>query len=211
MNFETIKSICCIGAGYVGGPTCSVIALKCPHIKVTVVDKSQERIDAWNSDALPVYEPGLDQVVKDCRGKNLFFSTDIKAAILGSDLIFISVNTPTKVSGLGAGKAADLKFVERAARDIAETVTDGHKIVVEKSTVPVKAAESIAAVLKAKKKPEVAFQVLSNPEFLAEGTAIKDLINPDRILIGGDQSPEGLAAIEKLSQVYQNWISKGST
>lgn len=205
---EDIKSICCIGAGYVGGPTCSVIALKCPNIKVTVVDKSEERINAWNSDKLPVYEPGLDEVVRQCRGRNLFFSTDIKGAIIGADLIFISVNTPTKTSGLGSGKAADLKYVERAARDIVETVTNGFKIVVEKSTVPVMAAESIAVILKAKKKPGVSFQILSNPEFLAEGTAINDLINPDRILIGGEETKEGEIAIEKLSKVYQHWIAQ---
>ena len=204
-----IKSICCIGAGYVGGPTCSVIALKCPDIKVTVVDKSEERIAAWNSEELPVYEPGLDKVVTQCRGKNLFFSTDIQNAIIEADLIFISVNTPTKTSGLGMGKAADLKYVERAARDIAETVKSGHKIVVEKSTVPVKAAESIATILKAKKNSQVNFQVLSNPEFLAEGTAINDLVNPDRILIGGDvKNPQGLEAIDQLSKVYEHWIAK---
>ena len=155
-----IKNICCIGAGYVGGPTCSVIAQKCPHVQVTVVDKSKERIAAWNSDKLPVYEPGLDQVVKECLGSNLHFSTDIKKAIKEADLIFISVNTPTKTSGEGKGKAADLTFVEKAAREIADTVTHGNKIVVEKSTVPVKAAESIATILKAKSQESVKFQVV---------------------------------------------------
>ena len=155
-----IKNICCIGAGYVGGPTCSVIAQKCPHVQVTVVDKSKERIDAWNSDKLPVYEPGLDQVVEECRGSNLHFSTDIKKAIKEADLIFISVNTPTKTSGEGKGKAADLTFVEKAAREIADTVTHGNKIVVEKSTVPVKAAESIATILKAKSQESVKCQVV---------------------------------------------------
>ena len=206
---NSIKKICCIGAGYVGGPTCSVIAQKCPHVQVTVVDKCRERIDDWNSDVLPVYEPGLDQVVKACRNVNLFFSTDIKKAILEADLIFISVNTPTKTFGEGKGKAADLKFVEKAAREIAETVTHGNKIVVEKSTVPVKAAESIATILKAKSQENVKFQVLSNPEFLAEGTAINDLLHPDRILIGGEQSQEGLQAVHDLSEIYQHWVPKG--
>ena len=143
--------ICCIGAGYVGGPTSAVIAQKCPSIKVTVVDKSEERIQAWNSDKLPVYEPGLDEVVKECREKNLFFSSNIKDAIVDADIILISVNTPTKTSGLGKGKAADLKYVEAVARNIAECVITGVKIVVEKSTVPVKTAECIATILKAKK------------------------------------------------------------
>jgi len=203
-----VRKICCIGAGYVGGPTCSVIALKCPDIKVTVVDKSEQRIKEWNSDHLPVYEPGLFEVIEACRGKNLFFSTNIKEAIEEADLIFISVNTPTKNFGTGNGKAPNLKFVERAARDIAETVMAGNKIVVEKSTVPVKAAESIATILSAKKNSAVNFQVLSNPEFLAEGTAIKDLLNPDRVLIGGEMSPEGQEAIRKLSSVYEHWIPK---
>jgi len=181
-----------------------VIANKCPDIKVTVVDKSEERIQAWNSDNLPVYEPRLYDVVKECRGKNLFFSTNIKDAIIEADIIFISVNTPTKTSGLGKGKAADLKYVEAVARSIAEYVTNGVKIVVEKSTVPVKTAECIATILKAKKAENASFHVLSNPEFLAEGTAINDLMNPDRILIGGEDTD----AIEKLSQVYQHWIAK---
>ena len=197
-----IQNICCIGAGYVGGPTCSVIADRCPDIKVTVVDKSEARIQAWNSENLPINEPGLIQVVKKCRDKNLFFSTDVKKGIIEADLIFISVNTPTKVSGLGMGKAADLKFVESAAREIAKTVESGDKIVVEKSTVPVKAAESIAMILKANQKAGINFEILSNPEFLAEGTAIKDLINPDRVLIGG----ENKEAIERLSEVYKHWV-----
>ena len=201
-----ISKICCIGAGYVGGPTCSVIAQKCPNVQVTVVDKSVERIDAWNSNELPVYEPGLDDVVKECRNKNLFFSTEIKKAIVDADLIFISVNTPTKDYGEGKGKAADLKFVEKAAREIAETVKSGNKIVVEKSTVPVKAAESIATILKANSTNDVKFQVLSNPEFLAEGTAIRDLLHPDRILIGGENTVEGQEAVQALSEIYQHWV-----
>jgi len=153
-----IKKICCIGAGYVGGPTCSVIALKCPEIQVTVVDKSKERIAQWNSQKLPIYEPGLDEVVQKCRGKNLFFSTDIETAIKEAELIFISVNTPTKTFGNGKGRAADLKYVESAARMIAEIAT-GDKIVVEKSTVPVRAAESILNILRANHKPGVSYQV----------------------------------------------------
>lgn len=158
----TIRKICGIGAGYVGGPTCSVIALKCPEIQVTVVDKSKERIAQWNSEKLPIYEPGLDEVVRKCRGKNLFFSTDIETAIQEADLIFISVNTPTKTFGNGKGRAADLKYVESAARMIAEIAT-GNKIVVEKSTVPVRAAESIMNILRANHKPGVSCQVNSVP------------------------------------------------
>ncbi|KAJ8938595.1 hypothetical protein NQ318_020857 [Aromia moschata] len=163
----TIKNICCLGAGYVGGPTCSVIALKCPDIKVTVVDLSKERIAQWNSNKLPIYEPGLDDVVNTCRGKNLFFSNEVNAAILEADLIFISVNTPTKTIGNGKGRAADLKYVESAARMIAN-IAQSDKIVVEKSTVPVRAAESISKILTANQKPGVSYQILSNPEFLAE-------------------------------------------
>ncbi|XP_046388450.1 UDP-glucose 6-dehydrogenase [Ischnura elegans] len=200
-----IKKICCIGAGYVGGPTCSVIALKCPDITVTVVDKSVERIAQWNSEKLPIYEPGLDAVVQECRGKNLFFSTDIGTAIKEADLIFISVNTPTKTFGMGKGRAADLKYVEGAARMIAD-VAAGDKIVVEKSTVPVRAAESILKILRANNKPGVSYQILSNPEFLAEGTAIEDLLNADRVLIGGEDTPEGHAAIKELCWVYEHWL-----
>lgn len=207
MNNTTTKKICGIGAGYVGGPTCSVIALKCPEIQVTVVDKSKDRIAQWNSDKLPIYEPGLDEVVKNCRGRNLFFSTDIETAIKEADIIFISVNTPTKTFGIGKGRAADLKYVESAARMIAEIATE-NKIVVEKSTVPVRAAESIMKILRANHKPGVSYQILSNPEFLAEGTAINDLINADRVLIGGEDSTEGQAAIKKLSKVYEHWLPR---
>ncbi|XP_044752204.1 UDP-glucose 6-dehydrogenase isoform X1 [Coccinella septempunctata] len=202
-----IKNICCLGAGYVGGPTCSIIALKCPEIKVTVVDLSKERIAQWNSDKLPIYEPGLDEVVGQCRGKNLFFSNDVEGAILEADLIFISVNTPTKTLGNGKGRAADLKYVEGAARMIAD-IAQSDKIVVEKSTVPVRAAESIAKILSANRKPGVSYQILSNPEFLAEGTAVSDLLNADRVLIGGDETPEGQLAIEKLCSIYEHWIPR---
>ncbi|EEC11659.1 UDP-glucose dehydrogenase, putative [Ixodes scapularis] len=200
-----VKNICCIGAGYVGGPTCSIIAYKCPSIKVVVTDKSVDRIKQWNSDKLPIYEPNLDKIVKECRGRNLFFSCDIEQAIDEADLIFISVNTPTKNYGFGKGRAADLQYVESAARSIAEKA-QSPKIVVEKSTVPVKAAESISRILKANIMQGVKFQVLSNPEFLAEGSAVADLLHPDRILIGGEQTPEGLAAIEELCSVYRHWI-----
>lgn len=202
----SIKSICCIGAGYVGGPTMAVIAQKCPDIKVTVVDINPERIAAWQSDCLPIYEPGLLEVVKEARGRNLFFSTDIDSAIAESEMIFISVNTPTKTYGLGKGKAADLKYVELSARKIAE-VAKTDKIVVEKSTLPVRTAQSIKAILDIPHNG-ARFQVLSNPEFLAEGTAVKDLHEPDRVLIGGEQTPEGLKAIEALANIYANWVPR---
>jgi len=197
--------ICCIGAGYVGGPTMSVIADNCPDIKVTVVDLSQTQIDAWKTDDLPIYEPGLLDVVQRARGRNLFFSTDVSQAIIEADIIFISVNTPTKISGIGAGRAANIKNCELCARKIAEVATT-NKIVVEKSTVPVKTAESVKRVLSANEKG-LKFQVLSNPEFLAEGTAIDDLQNPSRVLIGGDEHlPEGKQAIATLASVYMHWV-----
>ncbi|KAL3501492.1 hypothetical protein ACH5RR_035941 [Cinchona calisaya] len=196
--------ICCIGAGYVGGPTMAVIALKCPSIEVAVVDISNPRITAWNSDQLPIYEPGLDDVVKQCRGKNLFFSTDVEKHVAEADIVFVSVNTPTKSQGLGAGKAADLTYWESAARMIAD-VSKSAKIVVEKSTVPVKTAEAIEKILTHNSKG-IEFQILSNPEFLAEGTAIPDLFNPDRVLIGGRETPEGLKAVQALKEVYAHWV-----
>ncbi|KAL3511061.1 hypothetical protein ACH5RR_030462 [Cinchona calisaya] len=196
--------LCCIGAGYVGGPTMAVIALKCPSIEVAVVDISIPRISAWNSEQLPIYEPGLDDVVKQCRGKNLFFSTNVEKHVAEADIVFVSVNTPTKSQGLGAGKAADLTYWESAARMIAD-VSKSAKIVVEKSTVPVKTAEAIEKILTHNSK-SINFQILSNPEFLAEGTAIQDLFNPDRVLIGGRETPEGLKAIQALKEVYQHWV-----
>eukprot|EP01135_Chromosphaera_perkinsii_P005765 Nk52_evm8s360 gene=Nk52_evmTU8s360 len=202
-----IKTICCIGAGYVGGPTCAVIALKCPKIKVIVVDISEPRIKAWNSSKLPIYEPGLQEVVDQQRGKNLFFSTDVAGGISEADLIFVSVNTPTKTFGIGKGSAADLKFIELAARKIAEVASED-KIVVEKSTVPVRASESISRILYANNKEGVHFDILSNPEFLAEGTAMSDLNKPDRVLIGGMQSPSGLEAIKRLVDVYAHWVPR---
>lgn len=201
-----IKNICCIGAGYVGGPTMAVIAQKCPEITVNVVDINPERIAAWETDDLPIYEPGLLEVVKEARGRNLFFSTDIEKGIREADMIFISVNTPTKTYGMGKGRAADLKYVELCARQIAEVATT-NKIVVEKSTLPVRTAQSIKAILD-ETSNGVKFSVLSNPEFLAEGTAIADLFHPDRVLIGGEQTPEGLAAIEALTDVYAHWVPR---
>jgi UDPglucose 6-dehydrogenase len=205
---KKIKNICCLGAGYVGGPTMSVIALKCPEIKVTVVDLNAERIAAWNGadlDKLPVYEPGLAEVVGEARGKNLFFSTDVDAAIAEADMIFIAVNTPTKTYGEGKGMAADLKFVELCARQIAEIATSD-KIIVEKSTLPVRTAETLQTILDSNGNG-VHFEVLSNPEFLAEGTAIDDLLNADRVLIGGQQTPSGQAAIQSLVSIYAHWLS----
>ena len=199
-------SICCLGAGYVGGPTMAMIAAKCPDIRVTVCDPNEQRIAAWNSDTLPIYEPGLQEVVESARGKNLFFSTDVKGAIKEASIIFVSVGTPTKTYGVGAGRAADLKYIEAAARMIAE-VAEGPKIIVEKSTIPVKTAEAMLTILRSNSKNGT-FQVLSNPEFLAEGTAIEDLNNPDRVLIGGEQTPEGLAAIEKIVAIYARWIPR---
>jgi UDPglucose 6-dehydrogenase len=198
--------ICCIGAGYVGGPTMAVIAQKAPDIQVTVVDMSVTRIAAWNSPALPIYEPGLDEVVRQSRGRNLFFSTEVKKNIAEADIIFVAVNTPTKTYGVGAGRAADLRFIESVARTIAEVATTP-KIIVEKSTIPVKTAETIQQILAAN-GTGVKFQVLSNPEFLAEGTAIADLFNPDRVLIGGERTPEGEAAIATLVSVYARWVPR---
>ncbi|PKI77954.1 hypothetical protein CRG98_001574 [Punica granatum] len=196
--------ICCIGAGYVGGPTMAVIALKCPSVEVVVVDISVPRINAWNSDHLPIYEPGLDEVVQQCRGRNLFFSTNVEKHVSEADIIFVSVNTPTKTRGLGAGKAADLTYWESAARMIAD-VAKSDKIVVEKSTVPVKTAEAIEKILTHNSKG-INYQILSNPEFLAEGTAIQDLLNPDRVLIGGRETPDGQKAIKALKDVYAQWV-----
>ncbi|CAD5208733.1 unnamed protein product [Bursaphelenchus xylophilus] len=207
MVFEKkVERIACVGAGYVGGPTCAMIAFKCPHINVTVVDENEAKIEAWNSEKLPIFEPGLDEIVKATRGRNLFFSADQPTAIRNADLIFITVNTPTKAYGRGNGMAPDLIHVESVARLIAEHA-EGETIVVEKSTVPVKAAEGIEYLLRGPKdKESVLFQVLSNPEFMAEGTAIKYLASPDRVLIGGEKSREGEAAVQRLVEVYRNWV-----
>ncbi|RAK22722.1 UDPglucose 6-dehydrogenase [Flavobacterium aquaticum] len=202
-----IKNICCIGAGYVGGPTMAVIAQKCPHIKVTVVDLNEKRIAAWNDkyvNNIPIYEPGLSDVVAEARGRNLFFSTEVDKAIDEADMIFISVNTPTKTYGVGKGMAADLKYIELCARQIAR-VAKNDKIVVEKSTLPVRTASAIKDILD-NTGNGVQFQILSNPEFLAEGTAVEDLFAPDRVLIGGDTTPEGQKAIQQLVDIYANWV-----
>jgi len=202
-----VKNICCIGAGYVGGPTMTVIAEKNPHIKVSVVDMNQARIDAWNDenlDNLPIFEPGLAELVKNNRNKNLFFSTEVDEAIRTADIIFISVNTPTKTYGRGKGMAADLKYIELCARQIAR-VAQTDKIIVEKSTLPVRTAQALKSILDHTGNG-VQFQILSNPEFLAEGTAIADLLHPDRVLIGGEESPEGREAIQTLSDVYGSWV-----
>jgi UDPglucose 6-dehydrogenase len=184
----------------------AMIAHKCADHRVTVVDINQARIDAWNSDKLPVFEPGLDAIVEGARGKNLFFSTDVDSAIREAEMIFLSVNTPTKTYGVGAGRAADLRYIEKCARKIAEVAEDD-KIVVEKSTLPVRTAESVKRILESNSNGRN-FQILSNPEFLAEGTAIADLEAPDRVLIGGDQTPEGRAAIQQLVDIYATWVPR---
>jgi len=203
-----IKNICCIGAGYVGGPTMAVIALKCPHIKVTVVDANPDKIKAWNGplDSLPVYEPGLAELVKETRGRNLFFSDDIGGNIEKAEMIFMAVNTPTKTEGEGAAMAADLRYIEACARDIAK-YSKSDKIVIEKSTLPVRTAEKIKEILE-ENTTDIHFEILSNPEFLAEGTAIQDLFKSDRLLIGGDESKSGQKAVQSLVDIYANWIPR---
>jgi UDPglucose 6-dehydrogenase len=203
-----ITKICCLGAGYVGGPTMAIIAQKCPHIQVTVVDLNTERIAAWNDENvenIPIYEPGLAAVVAEARGRNLFFSTDVDKAIDEAQMIFISVNTPTKTYGSGKGMAADLKYIELCARQIA-SIAKEDKIIVEKSTLPVRTAEAIKSILD-NTGNGVQIQILSNPEFLAEGTAVKDLLYPDRVLIGGDSSTEGQKAVQALVDIYANWVA----
>lgn len=199
------RNIACIGAGYIGGPTMAVFAQQNPDRKVIVADFNPERIDAWNTDTLPIYEPGLKEIVDACRGKNLFFTTDVAAAIRECDILFVCVNTPTKTFGAGAGYASDLQYWEAAARMISQEA-NGDKIVVEKSTLPVRTADAMAAVLHT--HPEHTFIVLSNPEFLAEGSAIQDLLYPDRVLIGGPQDEQGLAAIERLVEIYTPWVAR---
>ena len=208
-KIRNIKNVCCIGAGYVGGPTMAVIAANCPDLRINVVDINHERIKAWNIDdlsQLPVFEPGLKNIVEKCRGKNLFFSTNIEENIANADIIFISVNTPTKTKGIGAGYASDLKWIESSTRTIAKFAKN-HTIVVEKSTLPVKTAETIKNILLSSdesldKSVNKSFSILSNPEFLAEGTAINDLQNPDRVLIGGDDND----AINLLVNIYKKWV-----
>ncbi len=202
MKFK--KHILCIGAGYVGGPTMAVIAAKCPDLKVTVVDVNAERIQAWNSDRLPIFEPGLPDVVREARGRNLFFSTDIAAGIREADIIFVSVNTPTKTFGHGAGMASDLQYWEKTAHEIVAH-SDRAKIIVEKSTLPVRTAEAMERILQENKKG-LRFEVVSNPEFLAEGTAIKDLLEPDRVLIGSRQTESGRMAAEEIVGIFARWV-----
>ena len=203
-NQSFTKRIGCIGAGYVGGPTMAVIAAKCPQYKVTVADINEQKIAAWQTDNLPIYEPGLLEVVKSAREKNLFFSSDIETVIAESDIIFVSVNTPTKSFGEGAGKAADLQFWEKTARTIVKA-SSSDKIIVEKSTLPVRTADAMASILNANEKG-IHFEVASNPEFLAEGTAVRDLLNPDRVLIGTRETAKGLKARQELVAVYAHWI-----
>ena len=203
-----VKNICCIGAGYVGGPTMAVIALKCPHINVTVVDTNLEKIKAWNGplDSLPIYEPGLSKIVEKSRDRNLFFSGDIAGNIEKAEMIFMAVNTPTKTDGEGAGMAADLRYVEASAKEIAK-YSNSSKIVIEKSTLPVRTAEKIKEILE-ENSNNIHFDVLSNPEFLAEGTAIQDLFKSDRVLIGGDDSKSGQKSVQALVNIYAKWIPR---
>jgi len=202
-----VKTIVCIGAGYVGGPTMAVIAKHCPEYRVEVVDVNPERIVAWRTDNLPIYEPGLLEVVQAVRGRNLFFYDDVEGRIDGADIIFVSVNTPTKTFGHGAGRAADLQYWEKTARQIARNSTRP-KIVVEKSTLPVRTAEAMEAILCGNEKG-VPFEIVSNPEFLAEGTAIRDLENPDRVLIGARDTLPGRKAQEAIVEIYAHWVPRG--
>ena len=199
-----MANILCIGAGHVGGPTMAVIARNCPQHRVVVVDINAERIAAWQSDQLPIYEPGLDDIVRRTRDKNLFFSTEIDRHIAEADIIFVSVNTPTKTFGQGAGKAADLQYWEKTARQILRNSTSP-KIVVEKSTLPVRTAEAMERILDSNGK-RLQFDVVSNPEFLAEGRAIRDMQNPDRVLIGGRETPSGQKAVQAIVDIYAQWV-----
>ena len=204
MDFK--KNILCIGAGYVGGPTMAMIALKCPQYRVTVVDINEQRIKEWQSDNLPIYEPGLFKVVEEARKVNLFFSTEIDRNIKEADIIFVSVNTPTKTFGQGAGMAADLQYWEKTARQILAN-SDRSKIIIEKSTLPIRTARAMERILNSNSK-NITFEVLSNPEFLAEGTAMKDLESPDRVLIGSRETEEGIRAREEVVEIYANWVPR---
>lgn len=206
MEVSVGKRILCIGAGYVGGPTMAVIAAKCPQYRVTVVDIDKGKINAWNSDILPIFEPGLDELVKKTRGRNLFFSGEIEKNIREAQIIFVSVNTPTKTFGQGAGKAADLQYWEKTARDILANSTDS-KVVVEKSTLPVRTASVMERILNDNHKG-IHFEVVSNPEFLAEGTAIRDLEFPDRVLVGSRDTAEGLRARKEVVDIFLNWVPR---
>ncbi len=206
-KIEKRKQICCIGAGYVGGPTMAVIALNCPDYDITVVDINKKRIKSWNGDIekLPIYEPGLSEIVHKTRNKNLFFSNQVDQAIKKAEIIFMAVNTPTKQEGEGKGMATDLSFVEDCAKRIAMN-SESNKIIVEKSTAPLGTAMRISEILQTNKMP-INFEVISNPEFLAEGTAINDLQYPDRVLIGGEETKNGNRAVEKIADIYRNWVS----
>ena len=204
-----IKNICCIGAGFVGGPTMAVIAIQCPEVKIHVVDHNKEKIKLWNHanlDKLPVYEPGLKEIIAKTRNKNLFFSSDVEKFIIESEMIFLAVNTPTKQSGEGKGMAADLTNIEKCAKTISE-VANQDKIIIEKSTLPVRTAEKLKQILNSKNN-DIKFEILSNPEFLAEGTAIKDLYKSDRVLIGSEDTESAKKAVEKLCEIYERWIPK---
>ena len=201
-----MTNILCIGAGYVGGPTMAVIASHCPQHRVVVVDINEARINAWQSDQLPIYEPGLYEVVSSARGRNLFFSTEVNRHIAEADIIFVSVNTPTKSFGQGAGRAADLQYWEKTARQIVENSTSS-KVVVEKSTLPVRTAEAMEHILNYN-SAGLHFDIVSNPEFLAEGTAIQDMQNPDRVLIGGKDSPSGQKAVQAIVDIYSQWVPR---
>jgi len=200
------KNILCIGAGYVGGPTMAMIAAKCPDYRITVVDINPQRIHAWNSAQLPIYEPGLEELVQKTRGRNLFFNTDIESGIRECDIIFVSVNTPAKTFGAGAGMAADLRYWEKTARQILEQSVSP-KIVIEKSTLPVRTAQAMERILNSQEKG-IHFDVLSNPEFMAEGSAIKDLENPDRVLIGSRETDRGHRARNILVDIYARWVPR---
>ena len=204
MEFK--KSILCIGAGYVGGPTMAVIALKCPEYRIEIVDINAERIQQWNSEDIPIFEPDLYEIIKETRGKNLFFSTEIEKGIKNADIIFVSVNTPTKTFGEGAGMASDLQYWETTAHEIIAN-SESDKIIVEKSTLPVRTAEAMERILKANSRG-IKFEVVSNPEFLAEGSAVKDLLEPDRVLIGAHKTPEGQRAEQELVDLYAHWIPR---
>lgn len=201
-------NICCIGAGFVGGPTMAVIALKCPHIKITVVDINKEKINLWNGDCkeLPVFEPGLPEIIQTVRDKNLFFSTEVESAINNSEIIFLAVNTPTKTEGDGKGYATNLDYIKKSVEQIAK-FSKSNKIIIEKSTVPVKTASMIKEILDSNKNKDVEFEIISNPEFLAEGSAINDLLDPDRVLIGSHDNPRGQQASKKIQDIYLNWVS----
>jgi UDPglucose 6-dehydrogenase len=204
MDFQ--KRILCIGAGYVGGPTMAVMASRCPDYKVTVVDINEDRIHQWNSEHLPIFEPGLDEIVKQTRGVNLFFSADIPTNVREADIIFVSVNTPTKTFGYGVGMASDLQYWEKTANQIIEHSINS-KVIVERSTLPVKTAQAMERILKFKNNG-LHFEVISNPEFLAEGTAIRDLLEPDRVLIGSHQTGSGLKAAQEIVDIYSHWVPK---